>query len=361
MFGISGDVGDDLLETLAKQAALKQQQEEMRMRAQQIAEQQRQFNENLALQRQREENDQGRHRDDVGLRTRAIDLDELQRRDRNNETGLAQMTRDRAAWEGEQQGRGLDELANDPNLPPAIRTIIGLQRRGVSGVRPDDLEDPAARSARELQDFEARERIQSRYRAPAGGGSGERQEWVIRNGQPTPIARGTAQAGDKPYDAVAARQGAPASSEEAMDTAREVQRIAYALRNHEGLPAAFGVLQSRLPTFDQDTANAEVLAKSLMSLLTLENTGKLKGVLSNADMEVLRRASSTISPEMGDAAAAAELDRIVQVMSKVTGENPNGGQAAPGGAPAGGPAVGEVRMINGQRGKWDGHGWVPVP
>lgn len=108
---------------------------------------------------------------------------------------------------------------------------------------------------------------------------------------------------------------------EAVDTAREVQRIANALRTHPGLPGAFGVIQSKVPTIRQATADAETLRNSLQGLLTLENMGKMKGVLSDADMKIVRQASTTLSAEMSDPAAQAELKRLADVMAKVSGSS----------------------------------------
>lgn len=109
--------------------------------------------------------------------------------------------------------------------------------------------------------------------------------------------------------------------EEAADTAREARRLALKLKDHPGLGGAFGVFDARMPTLKQDTADAEVLRDALTSLLTLENTGKLKGVLSNADMQILKQASTTIAAPMSDAAARAELARVAEVMGRATGES----------------------------------------
>lgn len=199
--------------------------------------------------------------------------------------------------------------------------------------------DPAIARAASIDDYRAKKAIDQEFREPAAPSSQgtPEQQWVIRDGNPTPIAKGTARAGDQPYDAVAARSSQPVNTDEAVDTAREVQRIAGALKKHPGVGGAFGLLQSKMPTVYQSTADAEVLRDSLTSLLTLENMGKMKGVLSDADMKVLRAASSTISSGMSDEAAAAELDRISAVMAKVTGERP--GQA-PGAAGTSGTAPG---------------------
>jgi hypothetical protein len=131
--------------------------------------------------------------------------------------------------------------------------------------------------------------------------------------------------GAKPFDAVGARQAAAQSNtpanEEAVKTAAEASRIATSLLNHPGLSGAFGVLDQYLPTLKQSTADAQVLRDALTSLLTLGNVGKLKGVLSNADMEILKKASTTIAAPMSDSAARAELQRVITVMNKVAGTN----------------------------------------
>lgn len=111
---------------------------------------------------------------------------------------------------------------------------------------------------------------------------------------------------------------------EARDTASEAKRLASSLLNHKGLDGAFGLIKSKGITLKQDTADAEVLRDALTSLLTLENTGKLKGVLSNADMAILRQASTTIAAPMSPESARAELKRVVEVMGRAAGEGPTG-------------------------------------
>lgn len=126
--------------------------------------------------------------------------------------------------------------------------------------------------------------------------------------------------GAVPYDPVAARSSKPEDQREAQDTAREATRLASELLKHPGFGGAFGLARSHIPTMRQSTADAETLRDALTSLLTLENMGKMKGVLSDSDMKVLRQASSTLNARMGDAAAKKELQRIVAVMSKASGE-----------------------------------------
>jgi hypothetical protein len=199
-------------------------------------------------------------------------------------------------------GSGLRTGQVDP-----ARVIEGLTR-----VQPPPARDPIA-------DHEAKARIDAKYRRPESGSARQQSQWVRMPDGSVVDINGVAPPGSKPYDAVAERSSQPANPAEAQDTAREASRLAQALLKHEGLGGAFGVVDAALPTMRQSTADAESLRDSLTSLLTLENTGKLKGVLSNTDMQILRQASSSLNAKMGDKAAKAELARIVEVMNKAAG------------------------------------------
>ena len=149
-------------------------------------------------------------------------------------------------------------------------------------------------------------------REPVAGSSASEPlvEVLGPDGRPTWMPR--SQAAGMPTT----RAAGNTQQQEAADTASEVSRIATDLLKHPGLPGAFGVIDSRIPTVRQTTADAEALRDSLISLLTLENMGKMKGVLSDSDMRVLQRASTTLRESMSDQAAKTELQRVIRVMQK---------------------------------------------
>jgi hypothetical protein len=155
----------------------------------------------------------------------------------------------------------------------------------------------------------------------SGSGAGE---WVTTSSGD--VVRRVPQAGDKPYDQVAVRQqnGNKDPNAEALDTMREVARVATALRDSKGFGGTFGLYDSQLPTVFQGTADAEGLLESLQGLLTLDNVGKLKGVLSDSDMKIIRAASTTLKARMGDKAARKEVERIITAVSNVKMKAPNG-------------------------------------
>jgi len=155
------------------------------------------------------------------------------------------------------------------------------------------------------------------YREPKTGPQAE-FEWIVRGNQPMQIRKGTAQAGDRPYEKpTAATGGSAVNPQEAAETAQEVKRVAGLLKNHAGFNGAFGLMNSQVPTIRQDTADAESLRDKLTSLLTLENMGKMKGVLSDSDMKIIRQASTSLNARMSPKAAADELERLTQVMDRV--------------------------------------------
>lgn len=245
------------------------------------------------------------------------DADERKRRDGINRDGLDLMQRDK----GE-----MDMEAAVSQLPPHLKQVAGLVKVGALGkLGTDDLQSPEDRANALKADEERQIRIRRASQAPAAPRE-RKQVWVLRGGQPTPIEEGTAQSGDTPYDPVAARSSQPKDQAEAQDTAREAARLASELLKHKGFGGAFGPISSMMPTLSDDTADAESIRDALTSLLTLENMSKMKGVLSDSDMKVLRQASTTLNGRMSEGGARQELTRIVDVMGRVAaGQTPNAG------------------------------------
>ena len=97
----------------------------------------------------------------------------------------------------------------------------------------------------------------------------------------------------------------------AFSTASDIARLSSALLGHAGMPASFGIVQARIPTTRQETADAEIIRDSLINLLTVENLGLMSGVLSESDVLILKGAATTLSAKMSDEDAKAELTRIL--------------------------------------------------
>lgn len=266
--------------------------------------------ERTELERQRLAAQQQQNAAENDFRQQTINLQDRRRRDENNAQGLELMQTDKLQ---------MDQAAILESLPPRLRQIADLRRVGVSGISPEDLRTPDEVKAADEAEIQKQIRIRRGSQQPPQPRE-RKQAWVVRNGQPTPIEEGTAQPGDRPYDPVAARSSQPQNNAEAIDTAREATRLAAELYKHKGVKGAFGVLDQYLPTINQDTQDAINLRDALTGMLTLENMNKMKGVLSDSDMKLLRQASTTLQPGASDNAARGELKRIAEVMSKLTGD-----------------------------------------
>lgn len=295
-------------------------EQERKLREFQVKEQARLAQEALA-QRQLEE--QNQH----GARLRTLDLADLRRRDDNNARGMDLMRSDKQQMDTDTAMAG---------LPPHLKPLEGLVRIGAMGkMSPEDMQSPEDRANAQKADEERQIRIRRASITPTQ--APERKPMVVKMQDGTiRDLNNVLPDGAVPYDPVAARSSKPEDQVEALDTAKEVQRLATALRQHKGLNGAFGSWGARMPTVSQNTADAETLLNSLASMLTMENMGKMKGVLSDSDMKVLRQASTTLNPSMSESAARAELERIATVMSNLTGEPVSFGKPAAPPAPAAG-------------------------
>lgn len=314
--GAASGAADSLDEILAKKLIEKQQADA------------------LALQQQRLTQDASQQQASLGLRARELArleagdaADEAFRgrqeariaSDRSNQRGtrtmigdfLTQRTPGQALTD---QDRGtLETMAVTDDIPLPASLTAKPSRKVITTIGPRG--GPLSKS---FTDEELEQGVPE-YRAPTSSGSSTAgQQWVI--GPDGEQHYRVPQAGDKRHDPVAERSAQPTNTGEAVDTAREVSRIAGSLRTAKGFGGVFGKYSSMTPQFaaSQDTIDARTLLNSLKGLLTIENMGKMKGVLSDADMRILQQASTTLAAEMSEEAAAAELDRLVEVMGRVT-------------------------------------------
>jgi hypothetical protein len=266
------------------------------------------------------------HSDNMRSRQRDDDRMDADRRDRNNSQGVRKMVGESLMQGGDPDRRALAAMQIEAGDAPTMLN------------EPNPERDPIA-------DHRAKAEIDAQFRPrPSGGGQAPNYLTLIDgNGNQKRVPDGQ-QANDllgqgwRLFDAVAARSSKPENDKEAVDTANEAKRLASALVNHKGFGGVFGLAGSYIPTINQDTADGEQLLGSLQSMLTMENMGKMKGVLSDSDMKVLRQASTTLSNRMGDAAARAELNRVIEVMGRVGGEGPTAGMPSMDLATSRGPA-----------------------
>jgi hypothetical protein len=161
------------------------QQAQLAMQQQQLEQQAKQFDQRLSADRNREGLDQMRFdanlmRDDADRQERK-DAALTAQRQTVNLAGLKRMGID-----AKQQGVPVADI-ND------MMWVEGADQMPV----PKPTIEEEARRAGALAD--ATNASAARYRAPSA--SSNEQDWVVRDGVPTPIPRGTARPGDRPYNA----------------------------------------------------------------------------------------------------------------------------------------------------------------
>lgn len=88
----------------------------------------------------------------------------------------------------------------------------------------------------------------------------------------------------------------------------------------KGLARGFGLLKK--PVGGTNDAGFEAEYNALRSMLTMENIGKLKGVLSDTDMKILTQAASSLDINMPESDFKRELSRVRGVMSGMATETP---------------------------------------
>ncbi len=156
-------------------------------------------------------------------------------------------------------------------------------------------------------------------------------EWITRNGNPMQIRKGSAQAGDRPYEKAAANGPDPAK---AAETRTKILDAAKALKTAKGLSSLTGnrignsdynMGLSDEPRAGSSAANAAPLFKTLKSLMTLENLGLLKGAMSDKDLAFIQSAGSSLDTSMDDPTFIAELDKIIQKFENVPEQTGGGG------------------------------------
>lgn len=154
-----------------------------------------------------------------------------------------------------------------------------------------------------------------------------KQIFVLRNGAVTPIEEGTAQPGDRPYNASDAKMTATADDVKTKRTtlASNALEAIGELEKASGVRGIFGAPQLtspgswvRLvgmdPIAGSDAADAKVKLDRLLSLITLPELQNMRGLgaMSDREFATISKAATTLSTKMSDRAAANELARLKQ-------------------------------------------------
>jgi len=295
------------------------------------------------------------HTDMMGIRTRGLDLDDRDRRDRSNRAGVEDMMHQRGAMDAADDRQAGDAALDDVGGDP-LRRIVALSRAGVKGLSPDDLSSPEQRATTAanaetaaLDGYEKRKRIDAKYREPratrptgAGGlSSGQlstakqfqddysrdsKTYITIRNGYQQ--VRGAAENPDAAGDL-----SLIFGYMKMLDPYSVVRETEFAnAQNAAGVPDRVRNLWNKAMTGERLAPNQrqQFMGQAQRLFQTAhENQAKVRNTYSG------RATKFEIDPSM-------VLDD----------EDPKDD------APSSGLAVGTERVINGKPATWDGKGWL---
>ena len=107
---------------------------------------------------------------------------------------------------------------------------------------------------------------------------------------------------------------AEAIKQKGIQTATKALGILGTLEQSGSLGAAVGPISSKIPTVRGGTADFEANFNALKSLLTLENMGVMKGVLSDSDMKVITQAATPLSLGMSEFGFKNELQNVRTIL-----------------------------------------------
>lgn len=112
------------------------------------------------------------------------------------------------------------------------------------------------------------------------------------------------------------------TKQKAQQTASSALNIVQRLKDSgSALGNTVGPISSKLPTIRGGSADFEQNYNALKSLLTLENMGVMKGVLSDSDIKIIQNASANLSLGQSESGFRKELDNIQAILQNRMGTN----------------------------------------
>lgn len=101
------------------------------------------------------------------------------------------------------------------------------------------------------------------------------------------------------------------------ESARSAVSLALRLKDNPATKKLFGRVDGRTPDVDQDVIDADADRQQLVEILTLANTDRMTGVLSESDIQILRAAGTLLENRLiSDQRASDEIDNVIEVFRR---------------------------------------------
>lgn len=305
-------------------------------------------------------------RDQFGLTQKRFDADQQrqgeQDRAKTNDRGVERMVGEYIRTNGitpQNRGQIVGTLVEAGHIPSTAQMLNDPEAESAQREKELGLQHQNRLGEIAAQGSETR-----RTQAARPASSAAASEWIIRNGTPMQIPKGSAQPGDKPYNATTDRMqsaGATTSPYEVERATRTVQAV-QSIKSKVGMGTAGmgGAILSHVPgtsatdlRSELDTLKANIAFGELAAMRQASKTGGALGQISDAEERLLSSTLGATDPNQSPQHLREQLQKVEDSLRRWY-------RAQGIELPGGGPQVGETRSINGQPARWDGHGWLPA-
>lgn len=206
------------------------------------------------------------------------------------------------------QERWEDIMDNQGNIIGQRSTLTGKVSADPRAIKKDWMSDRAFGQKQQLMDQKLKFDQKMRESDPAAQLAQQIQKERLEKSRLENVQK----AGE-----IKEQEKADVSANELANEALAITKSLLSPERSASLSKASGPIGSRLPTLMEGTSDAEVDIGRLEAILTKENLGLMKGVLSESDMAVLKQISAGgLDLRQGDEKIRSELEKIQEKLQK---------------------------------------------
>lgn len=277
----------------------------------------------MLSQRQSEAEDATRHR---------TFLEGVTRRNMAREEAGDAAAADAAAY-SQTADANMSELLNDPAQFEAFGVASGklkpidvMNLRKAQAPKKREVRTYGADGKTEVSRMVGEDEEVPVYREPkTGPAPNSDQVWVMRDGQPTPIAKGTARPGDRPYEK---GSGGPVQADASAAygderTTRTREAVDALIAKVGPMTTGMGSLLANIPATDArnfsaelDTLKSNIAFNELAQMRAASKTGGALGAVSEKEMRLLESSLGALDAGQSPAQFRQQLTRIRESLDR---------------------------------------------